>query len=153
MQNKFLTEILNNINPPPKPQVLYGWGGNNSGQLALPSCNVVSHPTRIPLPELSPDDEIDKIECGWKFSCFLTKKHQLYLSESIEKKPHNILEEEKHKKNKKDDKKIAEKTLEKIRWINITSSFEQLKYLFIYFSFDFFFILFKNHIILYFCSC
>ena len=81
-----------------------------------------------------PDDEIEKVECGWKSSCFLTKKHQLYLSESIEKKQSHIIpEEEKHKKGKKEEKKNPEKMPERTRWTNITPYFEQLKLVFLLF--------------------
>ncbi len=86
LQNKFLTEISNNLKNRFKKQILYAWGNNNSGQLGLPPCNTVGHPLKVPLPDLAFDDEIEKMECGWKISCFLTKKHKLFLSEASEKK-------------------------------------------------------------------
>ena len=106
-------------------------------------CSNVSHPTKIPIPDLDPDDVIEKIECGWKFSCFLTKNHKLFICEANEKKQlidkiEAKLEEEKEKalhpkKSKKDEKKpfhqaVVEKK-EKARWINISSNFEKLKFL------------------------
>lgn len=123
-----------------KTQILYGWGNNNSGQLGLPPCNNISTPVKIPLPQFAAsEDEIEKFECGWKMSCFLTKKHKLFISEISEKKQYEKIEmkpeEEKishSKKAKKEEKKPSHpppsEKKDKPRWINISSYFEKLKF-------------------------
>ena len=136
LQNKFLTEIYSNLKTRKKTQILYGWGNNNSGQLGLSACNIVGNPTKIPLPVFGLDDEIEKVECGWKMSCLLTRKHKLYISETSEKKQQNDFKPEEEKSHSKKAKKEEKKAhhppppekKERPKWAEISHHFEKLKF-------------------------
>jgi uncharacterized protein (UPF0248 family) len=96
LQTKFFTEITTLAKPSFGKQRLYGWGNNTWGQLGVqtPGTNVI-HAIEIPMPNLEKEnDEILKIECGWKQSVIFTKNNNLWISEPIIKDPNAKKEKE-----------------------------------------------------------
>ena len=58
-----------------KDMKLWGWGNNKNGQLGITANNqtFLKLPTHIDLPNLMPDDTIEKIFCYKEYSILLTK--------------------------------------------------------------------------------
>ena len=128
-----------------KPKI-YAWGNNSFGQLGTSTGHVnVNFPHEVTIPELTRDDAIVDIKCGWKQSVILTQKGNVYVTEMWMKKAQREKEKEKEeeeetkpakgdkgKKGKKkesidvqEDKKAAEKPLTK--WFDLTPTCETLK--------------------------
>ena len=121
-----------------KDMKLWGWGNNKSGQLGfLNNQTFVKLPTLINLPNLMPDDSIEKIFCYKNYSLLLTKfgnifatgkysiKEQKNDTKKIKENYNNQNKgknkgKNKHKedKNKKGEKKEKEKNNEKDDIIN-----------------------------------
>lgn len=59
---------------------IYGWGVNKFGSLGLVGGNVPD-PKLVPIPDLAdPKDFITTIECGKRFSSFLTKNGEVWMT-------------------------------------------------------------------------
>ena len=64
-----------------KNMKLWGWGNNKNGQLGLINYqNFIKVPTQINLPNMMPDDTIEKIFCGKSYSVLLTKFGNLFVT-------------------------------------------------------------------------
>ena len=64
-----------------KNMKLWGWGNNKNGQLGLINYqNFVKVPTQINLPNMMPDDTIEKIFCGKTYTVLLTKFGNLFVT-------------------------------------------------------------------------
>jgi len=154
---KFMTEISKVSKATHSKQILYGWGNNNWGQLGIyTGVANVNHPMKISLPDLEQDDdEILKIECGFKQSAILTKKKNLWITdphvkptvihpksgvEFDEKKPSkeeksnrkgSAKNEDKPEKRDKQHEKMHKKqekiVEESLRWIDISDMARSLK--------------------------
>lgn len=60
---------------------LWGWGNNKNGQLGLMNNQTfVKTPTQINLPNLMPDDTIEKIFCDKTYSIILTKFGNVFIT-------------------------------------------------------------------------
>ena len=64
-----------------KNMKLWGWGNNKNGQLGLMNNQTfVKIPTQINLPNLMPDDTIEKIYCDKTYSILLTKFGNIFIT-------------------------------------------------------------------------
>lgn len=86
LQLKLLTEINKYRESTYKPEKLYGWGKNDSGQLGLSKSTNINQPTRIDLPTLDESDEVEVIKIGWKNSVLVTKNRRIFITENRERK-------------------------------------------------------------------
>ncbi|EAR97513.2 XPG I-region family protein (macronuclear) [Tetrahymena thermophila SB210] len=116
LQLKIQTEIIKYKETTYKPEKLYGWGKNDSGQLGQAKCSNISIPKEIEIPSLSVNDEIDVIKVGWRNSLMITKEKRIFITENRERKVEKKLpekheadvdseEEKKENKNNKKQKK------------------------------------------------
>ena len=106
-----------------KNMKLWGWGNNKNGQLGLINYqNFIKVPTQINLPNLMPDDTIEKIFCGKTYSVLLTKFGNLFVTGnySVKEQANNTQKNnDQGKKNKgknkhhKDEHKEKEKKSDK----------------------------------------
>lgn len=113
IQNRFLREIEKKKVITYKPLILYAWGSNAFGQLGCTNGNLPA-PLKISLPSLGPDDDIEKIEIGWKITAILTKKKKLWISEALNKSKQPLLIEN-HHENNSNEKIVKRKDSEKLR--------------------------------------
>lgn len=86
LQLKLQTEIIKYRKETHKPAVLYGWGKNDSGQLALSKCTNINAPMKIDIPALGSEDDIEVIKIGWKNSVLITKEKRIFITENRERK-------------------------------------------------------------------
>ena len=64
-----------------KNMKLWGWGNNKNGQLGLMNNQTfIKTPTQINLPNLMPDDTIEKIYCDKTYSILLTKFGNIFIT-------------------------------------------------------------------------
>lgn len=157
LQNRFLREIEKKKMITYKPAVLYAWGNNSFGQLGCANSNVPT-PMRIHLPTIEFDDEIERIEIGWKITALLTKKKKLWISEAVNKSKQPLLIESHHENppternyKRKESDKVRNKEEKKFlvynsssnckshRWIDVTNFYAKIhKVFYFYFIFPLF---------------
>lgn len=109
MQSKFFYELSKVVEDSKGAQKLYGWGNNNAGQLAANTGTLaIKTPQNISLPQLGEDEEIEKMECGYKSSAILTNHGRLFISDPFEKKAISkeepVKEESKRKNSYKEER-------------------------------------------------
>ena len=102
---------------------LWGWGNNKNGQLGLMNNQTfVKAPTQINLPNLMPDDTIEKIYCDKTYSILLTKFGNIFItgnysvkdqSNDNQKKNNNNNQSNQGKKNKGKNKHHKDEHKEK----------------------------------------
>ena len=151
IQNRFLREIEKKRNITYKPTKLYAWGNNLYGQLGCFNNNATI-PMKVNLPTFSDDDEIEKIEIGWKMTAILTKKKKLWISESNFKSKQPLIIDNHHENNnekvssrRKDSDKVKAKEEKKFlvfnassnsknhRWIDVTNFYSKISKVFLIF--------------------
>ncbi len=97
-----------------KNMKLWVWGNNKNGQLGLLNNQTfVKIPTRINLPNMIPDDTIEKIFCENNYSILLTKFGNIYITGNYTIKENKKQNEKNNNNNKVNNKKTKGKNKEK----------------------------------------
>ena len=126
-----------------KDMKLWGWGNNKNGQLGLINYQkFIKIPTQINLPNMIPDDTIEKIYCGKTYSILLTKFGNLFVTGNYlvkqqinsNQNKNNIVNGKKNKgknkktrknkekdKNKDNENSINNNSIEN-KWVNISQN-------------------------------
>lgn len=144
-QNYFLKQIDLKIKKTYKKPILLAWGNNSYGQLGLNNLSSFSPPFKVSIPKEIEENDIEKIECGWRTTAILTKNKQLWVTEipkskQNEKEIENIDKNNQKSNKKENDKKIfynnnnsntnynsnhSKSKTENNRWFNITHIFNE----------------------------
>ena len=130
-----------------KNMKLWGWGNNKNGQLGLINYqNFIKVPTQINLPNMIPDDTIEKIFCGKSYSVLLTKFGNLFVTgnysvkekanseqknsnQGKKNKGKNKHHKDEHKEKEKKSDKNKEKDKSKDNENNINNNFVENKWI------------------------
>lgn len=99
---------------------LWGWGNNKNGQLGLMNNQTfVKTPTQINLPNLMPDDTIEKIYCDRTYSILLTKFGNVFITGNYSVKDQSNDSQKKNNNNNQSNPNQGKKIKAKINIIKM----------------------------------